>query len=268
MRQTIHAMCAGALLGAAWVATAGAADPPPPPPGPATTPPPVIGSHQIDRYDAITQIQQKLQQDPKSLADWVILGELAHEVALDLPEDQAARYNQMSLDAYQKALALAPDNPGLKAAVQFAQDQQANQNQLDRTRDQATQTYLDARRRDLTATNYTPTVRITTPPIPSQSLPANAAVAPGAEVVASPPATIPANPTTVVTMSPAYPTYSYQPLYSPTAPAPYTFRQYSSAYYPPNYYTPGTAPMSAQRYLQQSLINAAGQQILRGVAPR
>jgi hypothetical protein len=245
-----------------------AADPPPPPADPASPPPPVISSHQIDRYDAISQLQDKLKANPKSLADWVILGELAHEVALDSAPDQAAKYNQMSLDAYEKALALAPDNPGLKAAVQFARDQQTNQGRLDQTRDQATQTYLDARRRDLADTNYTPTVRVSTPALPARTLPADPGV-PANQVAPAPaPVQVAPNPAPVVTSAPPYSAYSYQPLYTPGTTAPYTFNQYSSAYYPANYYTPGVAPVSAQRYMQQSLMNTAGQQIFRGIAPR
>jgi len=264
MRKTLRAAWATALLAAPLASLATAADPPPP--GQKPTASPVISSHQIDRYDAIKQIQDKLKDDSKSLADWVILGELAHEVALDLPADQAGKYNSMSLDAYEKALALAPDNPGLKAAVQFARDQQSNQNQFEKSRDQATQTYLDARRRDLSATNYTPSVRVTEPPMPSRTLPAAAPVVPGQPAVAN--ATTPANAPTVGGPAPGYTTYTYRPLYSATATSPYTFQQYTSAYYPPNYYVPGTAPMSAQRYFQQSVSSPAGTQILRGVAPR
>jgi len=264
MRKTLRAAWAAALLAAPLAGLATAADPPPP--GPKPTASPVISSHQIDRYDAINQIQDKVKADPKSLADWVILGELAHEVALDLPADQAGKYNSMSLDAYEKALALAPDNPGLKAAVQFARDQQAGKDQFEKTRDQATQAYLDARRRDLAATNYTPSVRVTEPPLPTRTMPAAAPAVPGQPPVAG--ATVPAGTPTVVNPMPGYSTYTYRPLYSTTATSPYTFQQYSSAYYPPNYYVPGTAPISAQRYFQQSVITPAGTQILRGVAPR
>ena len=44
----------------------------------------MIGSHQIDRFEAIRQLQQSLRANPNNTADWVILGELAHEVALDV----------------------------------------------------------------------------------------------------------------------------------------------------------------------------------------
>ena len=62
---------------------------------PGVVPPPVIGSHQIDRYDAIDKEQKVLEADnPKSLADWIILGELAHEVAMDAPADAGGQVLQ------------------------------------------------------------------------------------------------------------------------------------------------------------------------------
>ena len=79
---------------------------------PAVVPPPVIGSHQIDRYDAIEKEQQAVADNPKSLADWIILGELSHEVAMDAPADHAGKYFKMSSDAFESALALAPNNAG------------------------------------------------------------------------------------------------------------------------------------------------------------
>jgi hypothetical protein len=124
------------------------------------TPPPVISSEQIDRYDAIKQLQKAVKDNPKSLADWVTLGELAHEVAMDAPADRAGEYFTLSRDAFEKALALAPNNPGLTAAVQFSRDQMANADAFEKSRDLATVTYLEARRRDLAATNYTPYIRV------------------------------------------------------------------------------------------------------------
>jgi len=120
---------------------------------------PVVGSHQIDRYDAIAKLQQSLNGNPRSTADWVILGEIAHEVATDAPADQAGKYFAMSSDAYKKALAIDPDNAGLKAAVQFANDQAQNADAFEKSRDAMTDTFLDARRRDLAATNNMPTVQ-------------------------------------------------------------------------------------------------------------
>ena len=87
--------------------------------------PPLISTHQINRYDAINQLQAALKANPNSLADWVILGELSHEAALDAPRDHAAKFYQMSRDAYERALTLDPNTAGLKAAVQFARDREA-----------------------------------------------------------------------------------------------------------------------------------------------
>ena len=140
-----------------------------PPPGPRRRPkssaPQVIGTQQINRFEAIRQLQQTVKQNPKSLADWVILGELAHEVAIDLPADQAGPYYKMSRDAYENALELAPDNPGLQAAVQFAKDQEQGLDRFEKSRSAATQMYLAARRRDLAATQFTPSLRVYGPPM-------------------------------------------------------------------------------------------------------
>jgi len=227
------------------------------------TPPPVIGSHQIDRYDAIANLQTTLQANPKSLADWVILGELAHEVAIDSPPDQAPRYFAMSRQAYEKALALAPDNAGLKAAVQFAKDQEANGAAFEKTRDQATASYLDARRRDLAASNYTPAIRVFTPPAlmpvnpvsTENGLAANATTDPNPAVTNPPPATLA---TANMGTRQIYSTPVYRP-YSLPQGSPYTFQQYSSAYSPP--VAGAAAPITLQRYSQQyvnPLFNAFG----------
>ncbi len=182
MRNPIRTAWALALAVAPLATTAMAADPPAPRRGANAAPPPVIGTHQIDRYDAINQLQEKVKTNPKSLADWVILGELTHEVAMDAPADQAARYARMSRQAYEQALKLSPDNKGLQAAVQFARDQEAGVNGFEQARDRATQSYLDARRRELATGGYIPTVRAYAPPLPSRELPGPA---PGAAVVPS-----------------------------------------------------------------------------------
>jgi len=139
-------------------------------------PPPVIGSHQIDRYDAIKKVQKAVEANPNSLADWIILGELAHEIAMDAPADTAGKYFSMSREAFEKASALDPNNAGLKAAVQFARDQQANVDQFEAARDRHTDTFLEARRRDLASTGNAPYVKIYEPPLPSRSLPGSATV--------------------------------------------------------------------------------------------
>ena len=157
----------------------GQESPPPGRPAPQSVPP-VISSRQIDRYDAIQVLQQRVKEHPKSLADWIILGELAQEVALDLPADQASRYYRMSRDAYEKALVLQPDQPGLKAALQFAKDHEAHSHRFEEARDRATQTYLDARRRDLAATQYTPSLPLYGAPLtPLATAPTTMTAVPG-----------------------------------------------------------------------------------------
>ena len=61
-----------------------------------------IGTHQIDRFAAINQLQADLKSDTNNLANWAILGELAHEVALDLPEGQDNAYYKLSRQSYEK----------------------------------------------------------------------------------------------------------------------------------------------------------------------
>jgi tetratricopeptide (TPR) repeat protein len=229
-------MCAVLVVTSAW-RTASAADPPGRPATQSSQP--IISSDQIDRFEAIKELQEKLKTNANSLADWVILGELAHEEALIVPADQAARYNAMALDAYEKALALAPDNRGLKAAVSFARDSQANQAQFAQDRAQLTKLYLETRRRDLASSNYTPAVRLATPSIVSRGQPGTGA---GSAVV-----TPPGSPTSV---------YTFQPLYVPGNPEPYTYRQYSSAYYPAGLNTPGVLPITAQQYMLMHAIGA------------
>lgn len=177
------------------------ADAPPPEPTPApgtrlgrevaapadAAPPPVIGSQQIDRYDAIAKEQKAVEANPKSVTDWVILGELAHEVALDVPGDLAAKYFRMSRESFEKAQALEPGNPGLRAAVDFAREQEKNMQAFEASRDTHTDTFLDARRRDLVATGNTPYVRTYEPPLPSRTLP-GPAPAPAAAAAAAVPA--------------------------------------------------------------------------------
>lgn len=163
--------------------------------------PPVISSRQIDRFDAIQKERDILRKNPNSLADWVILGELAHEAAMELPASQAGDYFRTTSEAFQKALALDPNNSGLKAAVQFARDQQAHLGEFEAARDAATDVYLAARRRDLGATHYTPHVAVYSAPSapPLTMTPAPGAIPPAqnqlgrpTDVNASPLATVPA----------------------------------------------------------------------------
>ncbi len=151
MRTPIRLLWTLAVVAPAWATTAVAAGP---------SAPQVIGTQQINRFEAIRQLQQTVKQNSKSLADWVILGELAHEVAIDLPADQAATYYKMSRNAYENALELAPDNLGVKAAVQFAKDQEQGLDRFEKSRTAATRMYLAARRRDLAATRFTPSLRV------------------------------------------------------------------------------------------------------------
>ena len=103
MRTAIRLFWAVAVLAPAWVTAAAQ-----------SSAPQVIGTQQINRFEAIRQLQETVKQNPKSLADWVILGELAHEVAIDLPADQAGEYYKLSREAYENALELCPTTAGCR----------------------------------------------------------------------------------------------------------------------------------------------------------
>ena len=216
--------------------------------GPASTP---IGSHQIDRYEAIRQLRQSVKTNPDSLADWVILGELAHEVALDLPSDQDDPYYQLSRSAYEHALRLDPNNSGLRAAVQLARDQETNAADFDDNRMQGVRTYLDARRREVAATGYAPTIRIfktaTLPPDDSRS-----------DLDDPAPISRQAKP---VSRTVSYPTY--QP-YSPSQGKPVTYQQYSDSFAPPPAKSASPTPTTTLRGLADELPGAFLNDLRRG----
>ena len=190
-----------------------------------TAPAATIGSHQIDRFEAIRQLQADVKSDPNNLASWAILGELAHEVAVDLPQGQDDTYYTLSRTAYEHAAQLDPNNNGLKAAVQFARDQEANAATFDAQRRQGVATYLDARRREMAMFGVNPTVQVYETPTPAATIqPAQAQ--PVGQVTQ--------------TYGQVYPTQAYRPLYNQQAQQPYSYNQYA------NGYTPVTATGGAQ----------------------
>ncbi len=280
MRTPIRLLWAFAVLVPAWAAAAVAAEP---------SAPHVIGTQQINRFEAIRQLQQTVKQNSKSLADWVILGELAHEVAIDLPADQAEAYYKMSRNAYENALELAPDNPGVKAAVQFAKDEEQGLDRFEKSRTAATQMYLAARRRDLAATRFTPSLRVFGPTMAppaamtgtgtadvgtgrartaitgsentaatastARNVPAIRNSATGGEVAVTP-SDAATNSTSGqssanfgVRQFYSYPTYQ---TYAPSQGAPLTYQQYSNSYAPSNTDAGQAAqPVTLQHYYSQ-----------------
>ncbi len=84
-----------------------------------------VSTHQIDRFEAIHLLQESLKSNPNDGAAWIVLGELAHEVAQDLSSQDDQAYYKLSQEAYEKALALHPKNVALKAAVDFARERKA-----------------------------------------------------------------------------------------------------------------------------------------------
>src|SRR5271157_3347163 len=150
-----------------------------------------IGTHQIDRFEAIHLLQESLKSNPNDAAAWIVLGELAHE----------------------KALALQPNNAGLKAAVEFARVQKAGAAQWDQARREAAGSYIEVRKSELAASGFNPTVQVYSPPAPP-----------------TPPAAVAATNSAPVSQ----PTQTYQyPVYQPyyvEGAQPYTYQQYAGGY--------------------------------------
>ena len=197
---------------------------------PATT----IGSHQIDRFEAIRQLQADVASDANNVANWTILGELAHEVALDLPQGQDDAYYTLSRQAYERAAQLEPANQGLRSAVQFAREQETNAAAFDAKRRQGVATYLEARRREMAANGVNPTVLVYETPAPI------------------PTTTTVGQPVTNQPYSTTYPTATYRPYYNPQAQQALGYNQYSNGYTPAT--TAGAqtaAPMTLRQYGQQ-----------------
>ncbi len=169
-----------------------------------------IGTHQIDRFEAIHLVQESLKSNPNDAAAWIVLGELAHEVAQDLSSQDDEPYYKLSQEAYEKALALQPNNAGLKAAVEFARVQKAGAAQWDQARRDAASSYIEVRKSELAASGFNPTVQAYSPPTPPAAV----------EATNSSPASLPA-----VTYQ--YPVY--QPYYVQGA-QPYTYQQYAGGY--------------------------------------
>lgn len=225
----------------------------------ASTPTSTIGSHQIDRFEAIRQVQADLNSDANNLANWAILGELAHEVALDIPQGQDDAYYKLSREAYERASQLDPNNVGLKSAVQFAREQEANSVAFDARRRQGVATYLESRRREMAATGVNPTLMV----YESASAPVTTTNEGQPTVVNQPSAT-------------AYPTPTYRPYYNPQAQQPYSYNQYSNGYVPPvnnangNQQTPPTTLRQLGQQLPGVLLNQGVRSFSQpsGVPPR
>ena len=190
---------------------------------PAATAPPAatasIGTYQIDRYEAIRQLESALQAEPNNVANLIILGELAHEIAVELPAEQDQKYYALSRSAYERALALEPTNAGLQAAVAFAKEQAANAPKFDAQRRAGVAAYLASRRQELgQQPGASPRVRVyepanpNPPPVPNRSTPA--------------PVPAPAAATTAGA-SPVY-----RPFFSGQGQPAYTYGQYSQSTLP------------------------------------
>lgn len=164
----------------------------------------VIGTHQIDRYAALEHVRQALIKDPKNVTDWVLLGELSHEIAAEVPANLAPGYYRLSRQSYESALFYEPNNNHLKAAAKFAREQEQSAERVQQTRTQATTSYVEARRQELARSGYTPAVR-TYATAPAQAV----------------------GGTTAATYAPRY-----QPYVAPEG-NPYTYQQHYDNFYGP-----------------------------------
>jgi hypothetical protein len=142
---------------------------------------PVV-TDQIDRFEAIHLLQESLKSSPNDAASWIVLGELAHEVAQHLSSKEDQQYYKLSQEAYEKALALQPKSTRLKAAVEIAREQTSGATRWDQARREAARNYIAARKLELAGSGFNPTVRAvslspaTAPPAqvaPAYSAPVN-----------------------------------------------------------------------------------------------
>ncbi len=199
----------------------------------------VISSHQIDRYEAIRQLQDALRSDPNNLADWVILGELAQEVATEVPAEESRNYYRTASEAYENALKIQPNNQALQAAVRFARDQESDAPRFDQARRQASTSYLEARRREFSERGPSPTVRVYNAPAPVASQPNQ-----------------PNQPAPYGNPQP-YGAPTYRP-YTNASGEPYTYNQYSNGYFPRSA-QPGANNLQPGQAIQPGQANAATQ---------
>jgi hypothetical protein len=212
---------------------------------------PADANRQIDRFEAIRLLQSSLKSNPKDTAGWVVLGELAHEVAGDLSSQDDEPYYKLSFEAYEKAVALQPDNTTLRAAAEFAHDELAGVRQRDQQRRAAARAYVESREHDLVAARFSSAV-LTYPP-ERASAPANArAITVSRESVPTTPALPAPDPSAAAAPAAAAPApVAYQPYASPAyqpyytaAGQPYVYTPYVVQYvytYPANSYA-GAAP--------------------------
>jgi tetratricopeptide (TPR) repeat protein len=166
-----------------------------------------IASRQIDRFEAIHLLQESLKSSPNDAAAWIVLGELAQDVAQDLSSQEDEPYYKLSQEAYEKALALQTKNARLKAAVEFAREQKATAAKWDQARREAASSYIEVRKSELAASGFKPTVQAYSPSKPPTP---PAAVAATNSAPASQPA--------VTYQYPVYqPYYVYTPVYVPVS---------------------------------------------------
>jgi hypothetical protein len=213
-------------------------------------------SRQIDRFEAIRLLQSSLKSNPKDTAGWVVLAELAHEVASDLSSQDDEPYYRLSAEAYEKAVALQPNNTTLRAAADFAQDELAGVRQRDQRRREAARAYVESREHELVAARFSPAVltypheRALAPPTTPRAMTVSRETVPAAAPLPVPEPSTPA-PTAPATVAAAAPAVAYQPLatavyqrYYAVTVQPYAYSPYAGTYVYSSYRDPsaGAAP--------------------------
>jgi hypothetical protein len=196
-------------------------------------------NHRVDRFVAIHELQESLKHNPKDTAGWIVLGELAHEVAQDLSSTDDQPYYKISVEAFEKAAALQPNNTAIKAALEFARDELAGAAQWDLTRKQAAHAYVETREHELVAARFSPAVLSYPPPRASiasveeratSSAPRDLASAATSAPSRQPaPPAAPAAATPAPTTNPAY-VYAYVPYYVQVPQYTYTAPTYTTPY--------------------------------------
>jgi hypothetical protein len=193
-------------------------------------------SRQIDRFEAIRLLQASLKSNPKDTAGWVVLAELAHEVARDLSSQDDEPYYRLSAEAYEKAVALQPENTTLRAAAEFAQDQVAGVRERDQHRREAARAYVESREHELVSARFGAAV-LTYPPeralapvsstraltVSRESVPTAAPLPPPAPRPAAP------APTATAPVPPQPSAAAYQPYYVVNG-QPYVYTSYVVQY--------------------------------------
>ena len=139
---------------------------------PAVVPPPVIGSHQIDRYDAIDEGAEG--PEPTTQSRWPTGSSWASSPTRSRWTPRPTR--RASISGCRARPSRRPwlwrrTTPASRRPSSSPATSRSTPTQFETSRDRYTDTYLDARRRDLAATGNVPYVKMYEPPAADRTLP-------------------------------------------------------------------------------------------------